>query len=206
MESVKLFTTAYFAPLSYYVHWVSAQGIYIEMQDNYQKQTYRNRCYIYGANGKLMLNIPVEHAKGKRLQTKDVRICNQQDWQKTHWKSICTAYMSSPYFEFYEDDLYPFFRKKEKYLIDLNFKINQLVCSILEIEMSAQKTCKYIEHPQNILDLREVIHPKKELNMEFKAYTQVFSNKYGFIPNLSILDLIFCEGNNAMSYLLKSNV
>jgi len=113
----KLLSTTYFGPIDYYAEIFQGEEIIIESEESYQKQSYRNRCYIYGANGKLALNIPVTHSKvaGKRVMTKDATIANEFDWQKLHWKSLESAYRTSPYFEFYEDDLRPLFEKKHNF-------------------------------------------------------------------------------------------
>lgn len=200
---VKLLSSTYFGPIDYFAHIFQGEDISIEVEENYQKQTYRNRCSIYGANGKLNLNVPVTHNKtiGKRLKTKDALIANEFNWQKLHWKSLESAYRTSPFFEFYEDDLKPLFEKKHKYLIDLNFEILETLQDILQEEWKISKTSEYIMSPTGSLDLRNEFSPKKETKIDIPEYTQVFSDKLGFIPNLSILDLIFMEGTNAESYL-----
>ncbi len=201
---VKLLSSTYFGPIDYFANIFQADEIQIEVEENYQKQSYRNRCSIYGANGKLDLNVPITHNKieGKRLMTKDAQIANEFNWQKLHWKSIESAYRTSPYFEFYEDDLKPLFEKKHKFLLDLNFEILETLQDLLQEEWNISKTKEYeISPPKDILDLRKEFSPKVESKIITPEYTQVFSNKYGFIPNLSILDLIFMEGTNAEAYL-----
>ena len=201
---VKLLSSTYFGPIDYFANIFQADEIQIEVEENYQKQSYRNRCSIYGANGKLDLNVPITHNKieGKRLMTKDALIANEFNWQKLHWKSIESGYRTSPYFEFYEDDLKPLFEKKHKFLLDLNFEILETLQDLLQEEWNIYKTKEYeISPPKDILDLRKKFSPKVESKIITPEYTQVFSNKYGFIPNLSILDLIFMEGTNAEAYL-----
>lgn len=197
-----LMGTAYFAPISYYAYFVQSGEAHLEVCDNYQKQTFRNRCEIYGANGKLNLNIPILHSKesNKRLQTVEVKPDHSQEWLPLHWKSIRTAYQTSPYFEYYEDELYDFFHKKHESLMELNREAHQLVCDLLQIDDKFVETEEYFKDPQQ-LDLRNSIHPKKELDVIFPEYTQVFSDKYGFLEDLSVLDLIFMEGPASLEYL-----
>jgi len=201
----KILTSTYFGPIDYFADIFQGEEIKIEVEENYQKQSYRNRCSIYGANGKLDLNVPVTHNKiiGKRLKTRDALIANEFDWQKLHWKSIESAYRTSPYFEFYEDDLRPLFEKKHKYLLDLNFEVLEILQELLQEKWNITKTKEYEMLPEGVIDLRNEFSPKKETKIIIPEYTQVFSNKYGFLSNLSILDLIFMEGTNAESYLRK---
>ncbi|MEN8138850.1 MAG: WbqC family protein [Bacteroidota bacterium] len=199
----KLLPSTYFGPIDYFAHIVQSEKSIIEVEDNFQKQTYRNRCYIYGANGKLLLNVPVKHCKNEniRRKTNDTQIANEFDWQKLHWKSLGSAYRTSPYFEFYEDELRPLFEKKYKFLADLNMDTANLIQDIIQESWDLTKTTAYEESPSEILDLRAEFNAKKDSAVITPNYTQVFSDKFGFIPNLSILDLIFMEGPNALNYL-----
>ncbi|MCK5825267.1 MAG: WbqC family protein [Ichthyobacteriaceae bacterium] len=204
MLDKKIFTTTYFGPIDYYAHIIqSANGIIIEKDDNFQKQTYRNRTYIYGANGKLMLNVPVSHItdNNNRKKTKDSIIANEFKWQKLHWKSIESAYRTSPYFEYYEDDIKPIFERKYENLFELNNDIMDFISETLQTPIEREFTEEYFAEPENIVDLRNNFSTKKTTQIELPEYTQVFSNKLGYIPNLSILDLIFNEGPNALNYL-----
>ena len=202
MKSIIL-SSAYFGPLEYFSEIIKSDKVIIENFDNYKKQTFRNRCYIYGANGKLLLNVPVSHNtnKGSRLNIKDAKIANEFDWQKLHWKSLESAYRTSPYFEFYEDDLRPLFEKKHKYLIDLNNESLEIVQEFLQESWDITKSNKFEDDLKHTIDLRNKINPKIISEFKKTEYTQVFSNKLGFIPNLSILDLIFMEGPNSVNYL-----
>ena len=192
---------AYFAPISHYVYLVKANAIVFENEDNYQKQTYRNRTYIYGANGTLLLNIPILHlGKGNHQKYKDLQIENSFQWQKHHWKSLESAYRSSPFFEFYEDDLRPLFFTKQKFLLDFNYSCFEIVCDCLQLDLNYTKTEEYFRNPEQI-DLRHTINAKKPDSHTFDRYAQVFEDKEGFINNLSILDLLFNEGTNASNYL-----
>ena len=191
----------YFPPVSHFVIMANNDVIF-EVEDNYQKQTYRNRAYIYGPNGKQLLSVPIIHTKSHgRQKYKEVKIENDFNWQKQHWKTLETAYRTSPFFEFYEDDIQPVFTKKHYYLMDLNFEIIELISNFLDIELSIEKTISYIEKPEKHVDFRKLASAKSGENYNFDEYIQVFSEKFGYMNNLSILDLLFNEGPNALNYL-----
>ena len=192
----------YFAPIIQYIALSNISEVSFEIEDNFQKQTYRNRCYIYGANGKQLLTVPVMHSKQNiRRKTKEIKIQNSFAWQKLHVKSIQTAYRSSPYFEFYEDEIIPVILKKHKYLIDLNFETNHIIFDVLQHDFSYKKTNEYQEKYTDIQDLRFLVNAKSSIKYNFQQYQQVFADKHNFIPNLSILDLLFSEGPNTLNYL-----
>lgn len=188
-----------FPSIEYYAYLTQADHYIFEGEDHYQKQTYRNRYSIYGANGKLNLNIPIIHKTGSRLY-KDTLISYDIDWQRQHIRTLKSAYQSSPYFEFYEDDISPLFSTKEKYLIDFNLKSFQLINELLALDIDVKKTTEYLPNPSQ-QDLRNYFSAKKESVQELVSYIQVFSPEKGFIKNLSILDLLFNEGPNAITYL-----
>ncbi|WP_046744220.1 WbqC family protein [Kordia zhangzhouensis] len=197
----------YFPSIAHYVVFANAEEIVFEMEDNFQKQTYRNRTYIYGANGSLMLNVPVRHSKkDKHQKYRDIQIANETAWQRLHFKSLESAYRASPYFEYYEDELLPLFKKKYTYLIDLNFDTIEIINECLQLEVNTQKTQKYQSIVSDLKDFRELVDVKKEAIHQFDEYTQVFDAKHGFLPNLSILDLLFNEGTNALSYLEQQTI
>src|SRR5699024_8831206 len=161
--------------------------IILENEDNYQKQTYRNRQYIYGANGKLLLNIPInntERRKGKE-KYKEVKIENDYDWQRIHWKSLESAYLSSPFFEFYQDDLFQLYQKKFTYLIDFNQACKTVLNTCLQIEKTESFSNKFLftyEDQKDVFDARELIKAKRKPYVNLPAYDQVFQEKHGFIP------------------------
>jgi len=197
----------YFGSIAQYVAIAKFDNIVFENQDNYQKQTYRNRTYIYGANGKLLLTIPIKHiGKEGRQLYKDVKIENDFEWQTLHWKSLETAYRTSPFFEYYEDELVHLFEKKKTFLLDFNYECMQTMHNCLQIESGFTKTTEYIKTPENSVDLRTLVTAKKEKSYDFDTYIQVFSEKHGFLPNLSILDLLFNEGTNALTYLENQSI
>ncbi len=204
MQDTIILSTAYLAPIQYYSKLLKYDKVFIEMHENFIKQTYRNRCKIYGANGELSLSIPVKKTTNK-VQIKDLMIDYDTNWQKLHWKSIESAYRSSPYFEYYADDLKPFYEKKYKFLFDFNSKIQQVMLEHLDVIVNIKKTESYIKIPNKTqVDFRNRINPKKQdPDPDFNSisYTQVFHEKHGFIPNLSIIDLLFNEGPNTVELL-----
>ncbi|MBI9052726.1 MAG: WbqC family protein [Bacteroidales bacterium] len=208
MSKKILLSTAYLAPIQYFTKLLKYDSVIIEAHENFIKQTYRNRCIIYGANGDLSLSIPVSKNK-KKVIIKDLMIDYSTNWKKLHLKSIESAYKSSPYFEFYFDEIRPFFEKNYKFLFDFNTLIQEVILEQLEIETQINYSDNYFfsNDLDEIDDFREKILPKKKiLDNEFyiHKYNQVFSDKHGFKPNLSIIDLLFNEGPNAIN-LLRSH-
>jgi len=204
MEAVCL-STAYLAPVEYYSALANAKSVYLEHCDYYVKQTYRNRCQIAAANGTMALSIPVEKAGKEKLLTRDVRISEHNDWQMQHWRSIESAYNSTPFFEYYKDDLLPFYEKKWIFLWDFNQEIQTKVLELIDVQPEIKFTTEYrTQLDEGVIDLRESIHPKKENPfVEFKPYYQVFEQRFGFQPNLSIIDLLFNMGNESILTLIK---
>lgn len=197
---MSIFIPTYFSPISQYTEIVSADSLLFEFEDNFQKQTYRNRCYIYGANGKQLLNIPVKHKNtSDRKKTKNTLVDPNFPWQSQHLKSIQTAYRNSPFFEFYEDDLQKIFNKNYTFLIDVNIDTFLFVTDALQISSSFLETSKYELILEN--DFRFLADAKLESTQQFNPYIQMFDDKFGFIKDLSILDLLFMEGPNAISFL-----
>jgi hypothetical protein len=201
MKNVLIHPT-YFPSISHFVAMAQADSITFEIEDNFQKQTNRNRTYIYSPNGIQLLNIPIKHSSTVHQKTKDVRIENDFDWQKQHFKSLEAAYRSSPFFEFFEDDIYPFFEKKHTFLLDLNFETLELLSKLLRIKLEYKTTSEYFHEVDslNVLDFRFLANGKKD-DSQFEPYPQVFKEKQGFLNNLNILDLLFNEGKFAMDYL-----
>lgn len=177
----------------------------MEVSDNYQKQTYRNRAYIYGANGKQLLSVPVLHTGSQtgRQLFKNVRVDNSVSWQKIHWKTLETAYRTSPYFEFYEDEIRSVFTKKYEFLLDLNLATIEVVCQCLQIDIRWNKTTAYQENHEHLQDFRYLTSAKTPYQIQQEPYYQIFSNKHGFLPNLSVLDVLFHEGSHSERYLLN---
>lgn len=191
---------SYFPSISHYIALVQADKVTFEMEDNFQKQTNRNRMYIHSPNGIQLLNVPIKHSPEKHQKYKDVRIENDFAWQKNHFKSLEAAYRTSPFFEYFEDDIRPLFEKKHDFLMELNLEIFDLVNDSLGLSFAADKTVEYFHEATTFADLRPLIDGKKDITI-IEPYTQVFEEKNGFLNNLSILDLLFNEGRYAVEYL-----
>lgn len=190
----------YFPSISHFVAMVKADSVTFEVEDNFQKQTNRNRMYIYSPNGIQLLNIPVKHGLNPHQKFKDTKIEHAFDWQKQHFKSLEAAYRTSPFFEYFEDDIRPLFEKKHDFMMDLNFQAMEIVTNCLGIDFKYEKTSEYFHETPSFKDYRYLVNGKKDTS-EFEPYTQVFEEKHGFINNLSILDLLFNEGRYAVEYL-----
>lgn len=206
--TTSLFYPTYFGPLDQYIAMSKAEDIRFETHGNFQKQTYRNRQYIYGANGRLLLNIPIKHTKDRttRQTYKDIKIEQSFKWQQLHWKSIQIAYRTSPFFEFYEDDFAFLFEKPAVFLMDFNFKCTEVVVDALGLEIDFKFTDEFhkdYSKDDKTLDQREFALAKRSPLFHIEAYNQVFQSKYGFIPNLSILDALFNLGPSADVYFKK---
>jgi len=203
--SVVLLSTAYLAPVSYYVLLARAGKVVIEQHENYQKQSYRNRCLIAAANGPMVLSIPVKKNLPGKNSIRDIQLSGHGNWQHMHWNSLVSAYASSPYFAFYRDDIHPFYEKKYKYLFDFNEALREEICALLNLEPRLEYSKSYTTGPETeTLDYRELIHPKKQRLEELLPgpYVQVFDRKFGFLPDLSVLDLLFNTGPEASLFLM----
>lgn len=191
----------YFPSIETFVAIVSASSVVFEICDNYQKQTYRNRCYIYAANGKLQLSVPVIYTQKNRQLYQDVQIANTYNWQDIHFKSLESAYRTSPFYEYYIDDLKPLFTKQYDSILEFNLACFEVICDALQLDITINKTTEFKKNYADNLDLRGLVNAKKDTAPQFDNYTQVFSPKHGYINNLSILDLLFNEGPSALTYL-----
>jgi len=196
-----LFHPTYFPNIAHFVAVVKSKTIVFEVCDNYQKQTFRNRSEIYGANGKLVLSAPVSYTQKKRQQTKDVQISTTDKWQLQHLKSLDSAYRSSPFYEFYIDDLMPLVKTDFKFLLDLNLKCFELLSEAIQLDNSFSLTESFEIPVNDKKDFRYLVNAKKNTDFQFDKYTHVFTEKHGYLPNLSILDLLFNEGPNTLNYL-----
>ena len=201
-----LLQTTYFGPVQWYQKLKRYDHCVIEQYDSYQKQTYRNRCVIATANGLQALTVPVDHSPLTidHVQCKDLRISDHNQCRRVHWNALQSAYSESPFFEYYADDIRPFFEQKYEFLIDFNEAIRQKMCELLDIETSVSYSSGFRVHGSGFRDFREVIHakhPQDDPEFQPRSYWQVFQHRYGFQPNLSILDLLFCMGPEAVFYL-----
>ena len=191
----------YFPNIHQFTQIIKSNNILFEVSDNYQKQTFRNRTYIYGANGKLGLFIPVIHSHKQRELFKDVKISYESNWMDLHLKSLQSAYRSSPYFEYFEDDFIKLYSEKEKFLVDFNIKCIKLISNLLDLNLNYKISNEYVEKTNDIIDLRGLSNARKEKKIETTKYIQVFGSKHGYLNNLSIVDLIFSEGPNSVSLI-----
>lgn len=203
-----LLNTAYFPPIEYMSGINAGMPVLIEQFENYGKQSYRNRCLVLSANGVLPLTVPVKKNGRIKFLTREAEIDYSTPWQKLHFRGIVSAYQNSPFYEYYEDDIRPYFEQKEKFLLDLNLKILQTLTRLLKLKCEIALTPDYIpEHTPGYSDFRNIIHPKVHTDVcklpffTSKTYSQTFGEKFPFTPRLSILDLLFNIGPEAKSYL-----
>ncbi len=202
-----LLSSTYFGPIQWYQKLNRYDECLIERHESFIKQTYRNRMIIPTTNGPLSLTIPTNHDIS--LSMKDIRISDHANWRHVHWNALLSAYGESPFFEYYQDDIRPFYEKKYEFLFDFNMETTEKMIELLDIRPKISITEAYIQSKElkeedEIKDFRDVIRPKKPLpDAEFapKRYYQVYGQKHGFQPNMSILDLLFNEGNEAIFYL-----
>lgn len=209
MKSV-LLSSAYLAPVEYYTKLLAYDRVFVEQHDHYIKQTYRNRCTIAAPDGELALSIPTVKPDTLKCPLRDIRISDHGNWRHLHWNAIESAYNHTPYFEYYKDDFRPFYEKKYEFLADFNEELCRLVCSLIDMQPTVERTTEYHALPsQDEDDFRERIHPKKDFRLEDPAffpqpYYQVFQERHGFLPNLSIIDLLFNMGPESLLVLQQS--
>ena len=205
--------TTYFGPVQWYQQLYRSECVYIDRNERWQKQTIRNRCYIATANGVQALSVPIVHkapslyreGRGGSL-TSDIRISDHGKWRREHWNALQSAYGESPFFDYYADDIRPFFTEKWEFLFDFNLAIIHKMCELLDIDTHPQPLPKggTSINPQPTPSLRECRNessPSLREGLGVGVYYQVYQQKHGFLPNLSILDLLFNMGNEAILYL-----
>lgn len=204
---ILLIESQYFPSLEYYLTLLRYDKLKIERYEHYQKVTYRNRCYVAGPNGRILLSVPLERGKNQRTPMKEVRICNGERWQALHWKTLESAYRRSPWFEYFEDELAPCFGRRYHFLLDWNLEMFDRINRLLDLDITYELTDSFrltYEEP-GLTDARDRILPgawrQEDTAGDYPVYTQVFGERTGFLPNLSILDLLFCEGKNAKEIL-----
>ena len=201
-----LLPSAYLPSVSWFYYLYNFEKVFIEQYETYPKQTYRNRCKILAGNGPLDMTIPVSKPSGNKTITKEVVIFDDKRWQQNHWQTICSAYLNSPFFEYYRDEFEPFFQNSQSSLLELNLRLTSLLCEIIGIEKEIKRTETFIHSPQNSIDLRSSLSPKnKTEGLIFPEYIQVFSARFDFIPDLCILDVIFNLGPETLDYLQTVN-
>ena len=220
-----LLSTTYFGPVQWYQKLYRYDEVEIEQWESFQKQTYRNRCLIATTQGVQALTVPIERSNPSTVNTiKDIRISDHGNWRHLHWNALVSAYGESPFFEYYQDDIRPFFEKRWAYLFDYNEAIREKMCELLDIEakvsfslefkvyslemntlVAEKSTINYkLSTINKIKDFREAInpkHPQPDPDFDPKPYYQVYQQKHGFLPNLSVLDLLFNMGPEGIFYL-----
>jgi len=196
-----LLPISYLGPVAYYSAILQSEEIFIETKEHFIKQSFRNRCTIMGANSTQTLTIPKERKSSDKTLISDISISNQDNWQKSHWQSIVSAYNSSPFFEYYKDELLPFYNRKHNTLFDFNLKLTKTILELMQVEKKLNLTSKF-QKECNDLDLRS----SKFILKNQEKYQQVFCEKYSFIPNLSILDVLFNLGPETTSYLERQSI
>jgi hypothetical protein len=196
-----LVESQYTGSCAYWSALLKADTIVLDKHEHFVKRSYRNRAHILGANGLLRLSIPLEHGKHQYAAMKDVRISYNENWQKLHWQSFTSAYRRSPFFEYYEDQLKPFYEVKEEFLFDFNYKLIQAIASILKLDLTIQISESYLKETGEMPDLRTSFSPSDKTESIFPSYPQVFSDRFPFLENLSVLDLMFNLGSRSADYL-----
>ena len=197
-----LLSITYFGPVQWYQKLHRADVVQIEKWESFIKQTYRNRCLIATTNGIQILTVPIVRNESPLI--KDIRISDHGNWRHLHWNALQSAYGESPFFEYYQDDIRPFFEKRWDYLLDYNEAICQKMCELIDIQPSIQYSSDFVAEPNNVSDYRIAINPKHPIpDADFtpKPYYQVYSSKHGFLSNLSVLDLLFNMGPEGIFYL-----
>ncbi|HLK28492.1 MAG TPA: WbqC family protein [Puia sp.] len=193
----------YFPSIIFYKYSYKYSNIIFDQYESYQKMSFRNRCMIAGANGIISLSVPLQEGRNQKTMIKDVRIAGLQ-WQAQHWKSIMTSYNKSPWFEFYKDELKLLYSKSFHFLLDWNIACFEWSAQKLKLPLTFSLTDNLQNNQQNETeDFRNKVLPKNYLSFDAVRYRQVFEDKIGFLPNLSVLDLLFCEGKNAIALLRK---
>jgi len=198
-----LISTAYLPSISYITSCLQSEELLIEQFETYPKQTSRNHCFIYGPNGVQKLSIPIKKY-GNHTLTKDIRISISTQWKRYQWRSIETAYNNSPFFLYYKDELEKVFERSSEFLIELNTQLLETIFRMLRITKKISFTPEFLKNPDGIEDQRESSKNKEITDhVSFPPYTQVFAGTHGFVPNLSIIDLIFNLGPDATEFLIS---
>ena len=202
-------STAYLPPIEYFARIIQADEVFIEREENYIKQSYRNRCQILSANGPLSLSVPVLLGSFHKTPVKDIRIDYSKRWQQIHLGAIISSYKASPYYEFYFEKIRDVIIRGDDFLLDLNMNSLEVAMSITGITLKVEYTTEFLPSGTDTSDYRYTISPKKrdeEKKFSFSQYQQVFSDRYNFVPGLSIIDLIFNSGPDSLKYLTETSI
>tara|TARA_B110000037_G_C17119300_1_gene505096 strand:- start:1344 stop:1958 length:615 start_codon:yes stop_codon:yes gene_type:complete len=203
MKDKLLIELQYCGSIAYFQKLLEYKEVIFEKEEYFEKASFRNRCIVSGPNGLQNLSVQIKNGRAKKQLYKNVKIAYEHRWHHIHWQTLTSNYRSSPYFEFYEDYFEPFFNTEFENLFDFNLELFKTINKLLNLNIVFSVTEEFYKKPiKEIDDLRSFFIPKnKEVEFINKEYIQVFSSKIGFFPNLSILDLLFCEGPNAISFL-----
>lgn len=202
MHKGAIFPLLYLPPIEYFHEiFKYSDSLFFEAEEHFPKQTYRSRAVIHSPNGKLNLIVPIEKGVKNHTMIRDIKISYEFNWQRLHWLSLQTSYRNSAYFEFYEDDFAPIFENKTKYLFDLNETILNLLFKLLKHQVTYSFSSTYQKEYADLKDYRRAIHPKVSSLYETKSYFQVFDDRNGFMPNLSIVDLLFNQGPHSRNFI-----
>lgn len=207
-----LLSTAYLPPVEYFAACAQAERVFVEANEHYLKQSYRNRCILLNVSGPIELSIPVSKTQPNHCPIRDMRIVYVENWRRNHWKSMETSYSTSPYFLYYRDYLEPFYTgRKYDFLFDFNMEMAEVVFRLLRLKVDLRPTLSFETHPGDKMDLRTLIHPKQRSSETypfrmFEPYRQVFAAAQPFTPNLSILDLLCNKGPESLAYLQRQSL
>lgn len=207
MPNELLIELHYLGGVDYFSSLLKAETVCFECQEHYTKGSFRNRMHIATPQGIMRLSIPLVKGKNSQMAIRDVQIAYDENWQLQHWRGIQAAYGKSPFFEFYQEELHPFYQQKTKYLFDWNWALHNWITETIGLEHETSFSTEYTTPNTHKNDQRNQFHPKSEIRSSSpisKPYSQVFEDKTGFLPNLSIIDLLFCAGPEARMYLVTS--
>ena len=204
LTGIPLISTAYLPTIQYMAFLARHDIVAIEQYETFPKQTFRNRSVIATGNGTLMLNVPVTRPNGNHTMTGDMTVSYHEPWNVRHWRAIVSAYNAAPYFLYYRDGIEEILLKRHEHLIELNDELLKYLLKKMKIECSLEYTTSYLQSSVNIWDLRNSLTAKRRLQGQtFPSYSQVFVNRHGFLPNISVIDLLFNLGPEAKTYLLN---
>ena len=203
MRGVALMSSAYLAPVEWYVRLLAYPRVRVERFDHYVKQTYRNRCVIGAESGRLALTVPTVDTGGGKTLMEEVRISEHGGWRRVHWNALEAAYRHSPFFDFYADELLAVYETRHEWLLDFNRAMAEWACRQIDIRPEVEYSERYVAVPDDADDFREAIHPKRATLPLTERYWQVFSEKNGFLPGLSIADLLFNMGPESLLVLSR---